>query len=285
VSELGALLRKAREEKGFSLDDVQDQTKIRKRYLEALEKGDYDVLPGKFYIRAFIKNYAEFVGLDADELLKHYHVEMPEPEMTVSEVMPSRKPKRMRSARSERFGKILFSVLLWLFVFLIILVIWSYYMNKDGKPVNEADPTPITNNSDVTATPTPTSTEGQSTPTPTPTPTIGPVTITLMQSNGNEDTMSVSPAKSSYTVQVTNSGGASWLEIREQGKNGTKIYYDNIKDGETVSYTVSTDVYLNLGRPANLEVTLDGVVVEDGNNNKGSKRILLKMEGAGTTVE
>lgn len=40
MSELGALLKTARQEKGLSLDDVQEQTKIRKRYLEALEEGD-----------------------------------------------------------------------------------------------------------------------------------------------------------------------------------------------------------------------------------------------------
>jgi len=285
VSELGAILKKAREEKGFSLDHVQEETKIRKRYLEALEQGDYDVLPGKFYIRAFIKSYAEFVGLDADEVLKHYQVEAPEPEMPVNEAMPSRKPKRMRSVRSERFGKWLFNVLLWGFLLLVIFVIWFYYYNNDETPANEADNTPITDNSQPTALPTPTSALGQATPTPTPTPTIQPVTLTKVQSSGKEDTFAVSPVKESYELVITNSGGASWLEVYDNGKNGTKLFYSNIQDGQTETFTVSSDVYLNLGRPANIEVTLDGVVVDDGNNNKGSKRILLQMKEAETTVE
>lgn len=285
MSELGALLKKAREEKGFSLDEVQEQTKIRKRYLQALEEGDYEVLPGKFYIRAFIKNYAEFVGLDADEVLKHYQVDMPEPEMPVSETMPARKPKRMRSARSERFGKIGFTILLWGFLLLVVLVIWYYNVNKEGKPPSETDSTPITNNSEATPTPTPTSTSDQETATPTPTPTLSPVTLTLVPSSGKEDVYAVSPAKASYELKVTNSGDASWLEIREKDRNGNKLYYANIKDGEAESFAVTGDVYLVLGRPANLEVTLDGVVVEDGNNNKGSKRILLQMEAANTTAE
>lgn len=70
MSELGQQLKEARLQKGLSLDDVQEMTKIRKRYLEAIETGDYKVLPGSFYVRAFIKTYAETVGLNPDEILK-----------------------------------------------------------------------------------------------------------------------------------------------------------------------------------------------------------------------
>lgn len=283
MSELGALLKTARQEKGLSLDDIQEQTKIRKRYLEALEEGDYDVLPGKFYIRAFIKNYAECVGLDADEVLRHYQVEAPELEMPVSETLPARKPKRMRSAASERFGKIGFTILMWGFLFLVIGVIWFYYVNKEEPPENPADSSQFTDNKDVAATPTPTP-DQEATPTPTPTPTPPPVTITFQQQSGRDEIFSVTPAKESYELVVKNSGEASWLEIYENGKNGTRLYYANIKDGEQASFTVKSDVYLVLGRPGNLEVTLDNVVVEDGDNNKNTKRILLQMQAAETTA-
>lgn len=63
MSDLGYILRKTRLERKISLDDLQEVTKIRKRYLEAIEEGNYKVLPGSFYVRAFIKSYAEAVGL------------------------------------------------------------------------------------------------------------------------------------------------------------------------------------------------------------------------------
>lgn len=50
MSELGRHLKEARLQKGMSLDDVQEVTKIRKKYLEAIEAGDYKVLPGSFYV-------------------------------------------------------------------------------------------------------------------------------------------------------------------------------------------------------------------------------------------
>jgi cytoskeletal protein RodZ len=56
LTELGKLLKEKREEKGMSLEELQTATKIQKRYLAAIEEGNYDVLPGTFYARAFIKN-------------------------------------------------------------------------------------------------------------------------------------------------------------------------------------------------------------------------------------
>ena len=60
--EIGENLREAREAKEISLDDIQEMTKIQKRYLVAIEAEDFHVLPGRFYARAFIKEYAQAVG-------------------------------------------------------------------------------------------------------------------------------------------------------------------------------------------------------------------------------
>lgn len=70
MQELGRILREKRESLGLSLDDVEDKTKIRKRYVEALESGDWSVLPGRVYARGFVRSYAEVLGLDGVELLQ-----------------------------------------------------------------------------------------------------------------------------------------------------------------------------------------------------------------------
>lgn len=77
MTELGRRLKEAREAKGMSLSDVQETTKIQKRYLEGIEEGAYDIMPGKFYVRAFIKQYAEAVGLNAEELFEEFKGEVP----------------------------------------------------------------------------------------------------------------------------------------------------------------------------------------------------------------
>jgi cytoskeleton protein RodZ len=84
-SQIGALLEKKRREKGLSLEEVEQATKIRARYLESLEREDYGVLPDAVYVQGFLKTYANFLGLDGEQL--------------------SRELKNRRSPRRERqFG-------------------------------------------------------------------------------------------------------------------------------------------------------------------------------------
>ncbi|WP_010630893.1 helix-turn-helix domain-containing protein [Sporolactobacillus vineae] len=106
MSELGQALKEAREQKELSLDDLQERTKIQKRYLKAIEDGDYKQLPGTFYIRAFIKSYAETVGLDFSALIQQYGSEIPtlhhdQPEIRT---LPPSGAKPAQTARTSRSG-------------------------------------------------------------------------------------------------------------------------------------------------------------------------------------
>lgn len=75
--EIGKKLQKARQAKGYTLDDLQQITKIQKRYLIAIEDEKFDELPGDFYVRAFIKQYADTVGLNGNDLLRDYDDDLP----------------------------------------------------------------------------------------------------------------------------------------------------------------------------------------------------------------
>ena len=75
MNEIGEILKDARIEKGYTLDDLQQITKIQKRYLQAIEDGNTDILPGRFYMRAFVKQYADIVDLDGEELLEEHLTE------------------------------------------------------------------------------------------------------------------------------------------------------------------------------------------------------------------
>ncbi|HET8955485.1 MAG TPA: helix-turn-helix domain-containing protein [Solirubrobacterales bacterium] len=65
---VGNKLRAARTRRKLSLQDAEEATKIRARYLGALEEEDWDQLPGDTYARAFIRTYAALLGLDGDRL-------------------------------------------------------------------------------------------------------------------------------------------------------------------------------------------------------------------------
>ena len=75
MSALGSKLREARIEKGYTLNTLQQMTKIQKKYLQAIEEGNYEDMPGHFYVRAFIKQYADVVGLNGDALIEEYEAE------------------------------------------------------------------------------------------------------------------------------------------------------------------------------------------------------------------
>jgi cytoskeleton protein RodZ len=82
-AKIGPILEKARKERGLTLDEAEHATKIRKRYLSGLEREDYGVLPDAVYARGFLKTYANFLGLDGEELAK--------------ELRDRRRPRRERS--------------------------------------------------------------------------------------------------------------------------------------------------------------------------------------------
>lgn len=72
---LGNTLRKNRLEQNISLEEAQEATNIQAKYLEILEEGDYQKLPGDIYSKAWLKLYGDFLGLQVNELLVDYKIE------------------------------------------------------------------------------------------------------------------------------------------------------------------------------------------------------------------
>src|SRR5947208_13496080 len=75
ASTLPERLLAARERKGVDLYRAERDTKIRARYLGALERGAYKELPGAVYTKGFLRNYALYLGLDPDDILAQWHRE------------------------------------------------------------------------------------------------------------------------------------------------------------------------------------------------------------------
>ena len=76
---VGRLLRDQRVARDLSVDDVAARLRIRSRYLEAIEQGRFDQLPGAAYIPAFLRAYANHLGLDADKVMTAYQLSGPVP--------------------------------------------------------------------------------------------------------------------------------------------------------------------------------------------------------------
>ncbi|OAB45048.1 helix-turn-helix domain-containing protein [Paenibacillus antarcticus] len=307
MSELGQQLREARLEKGMSLDDVQEMTKIRKRYLEAIEAGDYKVLPGNFYVRAFIKTYAETVGLNPDELLEgHKEVSLSQPEATMEPVIQKRSSNR---PPTERNVKWLSTVLMWTFPILIIVVIYLYVSSLDEKPSDKTvdsgqkitgdiqDPKdepvkePTGNGGDAITPPDTNGQTGTDLPVEPPVeepPVEQPITVTEAGKKGKDTIFNVSGSDTTQIPVVIKATGESWVEIyRGSNSKGEKLYFGKTKDGEVLNLEMDNQgMYIKSGYSPATEIMVAGQIVKDG---KSTSRILLKREttsqGSDTTTD
>ncbi|MFO1445978.1 helix-turn-helix domain-containing protein [Bacillus sp. Bva_UNVM-123] len=141
MTEIGSVLKEARLAKGMSLDELQDATKIQKRYLIGIEEGNYSMMPGQFYVRAFIKQYAEAVGLLPEELFEQFKSEIPSP---LNEDIPE-KLSRVQSRKNIAPGNsklfdILPKILIIVFIIGAFAVFYYFFQQKDsGKSPQQTD--------------------------------------------------------------------------------------------------------------------------------------------------
>src|SRR5215210_6769349 len=72
MAEIGETLREARMRRRIDMTEVEAATKIRAKYLRALENEEWDLLPGPTFVKTFLRTYAEYLGLDARNLVEEY---------------------------------------------------------------------------------------------------------------------------------------------------------------------------------------------------------------------
>ena len=146
VSEIGQTLKNARVDKGLTLDDLQQTTKIQKRYLIAIEEENFDALPGDFYVKAFIREYAETVDLDADELLASIDSELDQPKEeptetseTVSRMNLREKNKETEMTSGQKFLNYLPTIVIVVVVVAIIGTVFGVSYNNKRQAQKSVD--------------------------------------------------------------------------------------------------------------------------------------------------
>ncbi|MCX5905627.1 MAG: helix-turn-helix domain-containing protein [Deltaproteobacteria bacterium] len=72
---IGQYLKRERESRSVSLEELSQGTRMNPSYLEALERDDFQFFPQKEYIEGFLKSYARYLGLETDETLRRYHIQ------------------------------------------------------------------------------------------------------------------------------------------------------------------------------------------------------------------
>ena len=138
MTELGNRLKEARLAKGLSLEDLQSITKIQKRYLIGIEEGNYSSMPGNFYVRAFVKQYAEALQLNPDEIFETYKSEIP---ATHNEDLPEQlsrvKTRKTVAEGSSKIFDIIPKVLIGVFIIGAAGVLYYFVVNNVGDKAND----------------------------------------------------------------------------------------------------------------------------------------------------
>ncbi len=215
--EIGNTLREARVRRNLTLQQVEEDTKIRVKYIQAMENEDFDVMPGATYVKGFLRTYATYLSLDPDVILDEYRsrgvrsTEIQEPFGGVS---------MLGAPRSHRGRNTL--VLVAVVCLVAVGVLWEL-----GRGGNSPQP------------PTTPGALGISSGSPTASPSVKP-------------SHSAKPAVST-NLSVSAHGGDSWTEVRISSSSGRVLYSGTLRAGQSKVFT-GKKLWVRLGAPQNVHL-------------------------------
>jgi cytoskeleton protein RodZ len=241
--EIGSSLRDARVRQGLDVTELEAETKIRAKYLRALEEERFDLLPGDAYAKGFLRTYAERLGLDGQLYVDEFNSRF---SLAEEPVVSSRPQRQQRQSRLEANAVL---IALAGIVAVTVLVIAAWRLGGDGG--DEPSTTPAD----------PATTSSAAPPAAFP------------SSTGAETVAVVEPVD----LVVTARRGSSAVEARRGSPAGELLFDGRIARGETMRFT-GKQLWLRLGKVQNLELTLNGAQVE-GEAAVGSAAIVVTADG------
>jgi cytoskeleton protein RodZ len=248
----GDWLRRERTRRRLTLAQVAQATRIRERYLAAIENDSFDQLPHPVSTIGFIQIYARFLGLDPEPFVRAYKAQvggtLPAgvlPEAPGQTYVPRRTPSFVVPG--------LFAVLLVALVAYLYQQVAAYVSGASmALPTSSAGialtiPTPLPTVPPLPPTPTP------APPTPTPVPTAPPDTPTPVQVATS--TPVPSPTPQSGVRIDTEISGRVWLQVEADGK---VVFSGILMPGDKRTWTASKSLMLWSGNAGNVQVTYNG---------------------------
>jgi cytoskeleton protein RodZ len=230
VGEVGAKLRDERERRGIGIDQIEAETRIRAKFLLALEEERFDALPGPAYVRAFVRDYAEQLGLDPQELLAELNAR---PDLAEEVVMSPRRqvatvPLLDRRARIAAWA--LAGVLVAVLVAIGIVLLGSRGSSSGGGAQTGRTPPPSTAAPGTGTRPATTAATGTTTP--------------------------VTHARPAALELVARSGSV-WLSVRAGSATGKVLFQNTLPSGRHLRFA-RRRLWVRVGAPWNLGLTAAG---------------------------
>ncbi|MDX1632091.1 MAG: helix-turn-helix domain-containing protein [Thermoanaerobaculia bacterium] len=251
ATSFGEWLRQQREIRGLSLREIVDSTKISMRYLEALESDRFERLPAPIFARGFLRQYAQYVGLDSDEVVNFY---LQVSEERADEELESPGAELPRTREGGRWLRVAFVLLVLVGVVLLGLGIYFFALQvRDPGVRDEMGPDPETP------------------PMAAPVPRAVPEEV-------SEPGVVAPPDEQDLEVTLVFTGEC-WVEARVDGE---RILSELRVQGESIQLEAERRIELTLGEPANVRVEVNDRPFDlDVPSGRVARGIVIGREDAG----
>jgi cytoskeletal protein RodZ len=230
VFEIGTTLREARVRRTLTLQQVEEDTKIRVKYVQAMENEDWDVMPGVTYVKGFLRTYSTYLGLDPEVIIGEFRSRGMVPSAEHHE--PFSGSSVIGKPHSHRGRNTV--VVLAVVCLVVLAVIYALGMDwgKSDEPQTRPDALGI----------------GSPSPTPSksPTPSASPTGV---------------PASLKDVVDVEAESGDCWMEVRRNDGQGVVLFSGTLGEGDRKKFK-GKDIWMNLGNPASVRLKVAGKQVD-----------------------
>ena len=243
VFEIGNSLREARLRQGSELPRVEADTKIRAKYLRALEEERFEVLPGETYVKGFLRTYSEYLGLDGQLYVDEFNSRFTREEEPLAPPQPRKQLARSRAVESNFVIVALAGIIA---VTILVVVAWKF--GSTGPPTSRGIPAAVN---------TPTGSTGTST------------------EEARATRRSANHKKTKLVLYAD--GGDSWLRVRSRSATGKLLYEGTLQSGQTQRFVDDKRIWLQLGAPAYLKGTVNGQRIHNMPN--GPAIAVVKPQG------
>ena len=245
LATFGEELRREREIRGISLKEISDATKISKRFLEAIERNDHKTLPAPVFTRGFVREYARYLGLNAEEMVTRYNYaasgddrieQSAHLHSLVQPQAPPREPKGIPPlyARIDRNIYLLIAI-----VAALSLVTWWALRFKREARAEAIDA--MSHSATV-------STAG------TPTPRAAAVKPPIVAPPATTSATAPADDLMHLTMDLTDD---SWVTLKADGKT---VVNDELKSGDHRTFEAHDQFFFStVGNPEGLAMTMNGV--------------------------
>jgi cytoskeleton protein RodZ len=227
VFEIGNSLREARVRQQLELSEVELATKIRARYLRALEEENFEALPAQTYVKGFLRTYADYLGLDGQLYVDEFNSRYGEGEEPYEPVVARRSSYVRREHRRLERRWVMFALAGIAAVVAFTVAAWKFGGSGDEQIPNLANTTTATTRKPLKPA------------TPRHTEPAKPVTFKL------------------YLRAVH---GNCWMDVRNWSSGGKPLYTGTVELGQDQRF-VSRRLWINFGSPGNLAVVFNGKLV------------------------